>query len=122
MFVRLKNVKKVAYQKMKTIDEIREKKFDYENKPKRNQVKICVIDDEGFSKLDSLKKLRYENVDVLHNFESIEMLEPYDVFLCDMDGVGKVIDNKKQGLAVAEQIRINYPLKKVFIYLFWKLY
>ena len=105
-----------SYRKMKTIDNIKEYKHEYENKPKRNMVKICVIDDEGFQQVDNLKKLGYENIDVKYNFESIDALERYDVILCDLDGIGKVLDTKKQGLAVVEQILINFPLKKVFIY------
>lgn len=116
MIVRRKNIKKIAYNEMKTIDNIREKNFDYENKPKRNNIKICVIDDEGFPQLDYLKNLQYSNIDIKYNFESISSLEEYDVFLCDIDGIGKGIDPIKQGIAVAEQILINYPLKKVFIY------
>lgn len=116
MFNNKEKIIKRAYNDLKTIHQVKENKFDFENYPQRNKVRICVIDDEGFPKKNQLSKLGYSDVTELYNFESIESLKDYDVILCDMDGVGKVLDSKKQGLAVVEQLKINYPLKKIFIY------
>lgn len=117
MFIKKRNLISVAYQKMKTINQVIEKKIDFENNPQREKIRICVIDDEGFdNKLEQLSKLGYKDIQIMYSFDSIDALKDYDVILCDMDGVGKLLDSEKQGLAVAEQLRIKYPLKKIFIY------
>lgn len=116
MIILKKNLVKTVYEEMKTINQVKEKKFDFENNPQRDKIKICVIDDEGFTKKSQLAKLGYSDITELYSFESVNSLKEYDVILCDMDGIGKLLDETKQGIAVAEQLRINFPLKKIFIY------
>lgn len=105
-----------TFNKLKTINNVIERRSDYDMKPQRDKVNICVIDDEGFPLSDNLKKLGYTHIDIKYNFVDISEYSNYEIILCDLDGVGKVIDSKKQGLAIVEQIKINYPSKKIFVY------
>ena len=106
---------KFTLKKLKTIADFDKSKIVYENN-KRSFVKVCIIDDEGFIQLNSLNSLGYTQIDVLNNFNKMDDLISYDVILCDIDGIGKNIDQRKQGIAIAEQILINFPEKSLFIY------
>lgn len=105
-----------SFHKLKTINDVVSRRSDCDLKPQRDKVNICVIDDEGFPLSDRLRKLGYIHIDIKYNFIDISEYCDYDIILCDLDGVGKVFDPKKQGLAIIEQIKINYPSKKVFVY------
>jgi DNA-binding NarL/FixJ family response regulator len=81
----------------------------------RDKIKICVIDDEGYN-TEPLLALNYQKVDKFLDFPNIVQLSDYDVILCDIEGVGKQIDYVNQGLAIADQLKSQYPYKVVLIY------
>lgn len=110
-----KNATKYVYDKLCSISCLKDQKISSEIKVNRNNVKICVVDDEGFD-IDKVHSLGYIQVDRKLRFENIGDYEKYDIILCDIEGVGNELDSIRQGLAVAEQIKFVYPEKIVLIY------
>ena len=110
-----KNASRYVYQKLNSINSLREKRITSGIKIDRKNVKICVIDDEGFD-IEKIHSLGYIQIERKLRFENIEDYEKYDIVLCDIEGVGSELDPTKQGLAVAEQIKTFYPEKIVIIY------
>lgn len=114
-FIYEKNEPKYVYQKLNSISVLKEQKIYSEIKVNRNNVKICVVDDEGFD-INKVHSLGYIQVERKLQFENIGDYEKYDIILCDIEGVGDKFDSERQGLAVAEQIKVVYPEKIVLIY------
>jgi len=82
----------------------------------RKRIKICVLDNEGFSR-PGLGNLGYSDIDIREKFECIADFGAYNLVLCDVDGIGESIDDKKQGIAVAENImKAFYPKTIVALY------
>lgn len=82
----------------------------------RNKVKICFIDDEGYSSLDKLTALGYKNITVKYEFNDLEEFSDFDVIFCDIQGIGKNIYPKYQGYDVAVELKKKFPSCIVFIY------
>ncbi len=105
---------KILMKKMKTVRE-----WSVNNKtkynPQRNNVKICVIDDNGIDE-NKLKKMGYNNVTAIKEYVNKEIIKPFDVVVCDINGIGNEIDPKRQGIAVALDIKKVYPEKIVILY------
>ena len=114
-FILKKNASKYVYQKLNSISILEEQKRYSDIKVNRNNIKICVIDDEGFD-INKVHSLGYIQIERKLRFENIGDFEKYDIVLCDIEGVGNEFDPGRQGLAVAEQIKSFYPEKIVLIY------
>lgn len=110
-----KNAKKFVYQKMRSISNLKEQKISSDITIDRKNVKVCVLDDEGFD-IEKVHALGYIQVERKLRFENIGDYEKYNIILCDIEGVGNEYDTVHQGLAVAEQIKSVYPEKIVLIY------
>ena len=110
-----KNARNYVYGNLHSIGDLKEQKIDANLHFDRSNVKICVLDDEGFD-IDKIYALGYIRVERKLKFENIGDYEKYDVILCDIEGVGNEFDYTRQGLAVAEQIKEVYPDKIVLIY------
>lgn len=83
-------------------------------KDKKN-VKIVIIDDEGFD--DSvLKSLGYLDIDIKIKYNKLSDYEGYDIIFCDINGVAKELDPVYQGAALAKLIKKTYPSKIVIIF------
>lgn len=82
----------------------------------KKKYKILVIDDQGFSQEESLKKMGYKDITVEFDFTDINHIIPYDIVLCDINGIGLEFDKKNQGAAVAKIIKENFPTKIVIIF------
>lgn len=96
---------------MRTIDEwkaLNKKVYT----PMRDKAKICVIDDDGIAE-KSLRASGYTSIRLMQEYNDIEDVKPYNVILCDIKGIGDNIDPKKQGIAVALDIKKMYPDKIV---------
>jgi len=109
-----RNVIKEAYEVLKTINELEEKKTNIQSLSTEN-IKLCVIDDEGFDD-ESLRSLGFPNIRKYEKFTHIDDFANYDVILCDVDGIGKNLNAFKQGISVAEQLLYAYPNKLVYLY------
>ena len=110
-----KNAPGYVYEDMYTIGMLKEKKISSDIHIDRSNLKICVLDDEGFD-INKIYALGYKQVERKLRFENIEDYEKYDIILCDIEGIGNEFDPTHQGLAVAEQIKDQYPEKIVLIY------
>lgn len=81
----------------------------------RKNTEILIIDDEEFSLLDMIKKHGF-NVHHKKDIDDIKDLQPYDIVLCDIRGVGKIYDSTFEGAYVIKEERINYPNKQIIAY------
>lgn len=84
-------------------------------KLKRDDVKMVVIDDEQFPYLELLKMHKF-NIDTLDKISSLNILEAYDVILCDINGVGKNFSEQYQGAYLVKEIYKRYPFKIIISY------
>lgn len=82
---------------------------------KRALVSIGVIDDEQFQPRVNLENLGYK-VTVIGDPNSLDVVKPHEIVLCDLQGVGKSLDNRRQGAFIIREIRRNYPHKFVIAY------
>lgn len=92
------------------------KSHTIQNSPKRELVRICFLDDEGYVSLDRLVSLGYNNVQVKYQFNSIDEFKDFDVIFCDIQGIGNVQYPTNKGFDVALELKKNYPNCSVFIY------
>lgn len=115
MFILRKNAQEYVYKNLLTIASVEEQRIDSKIKIPREQIKVCVIDDEGFD-MNTLYDLGYKNIRKKIQFENMDEYQEFDIILCDVEGIGVTVDAEKQGLAVAEQIKNVYPEKVVLLY------
>jgi hypothetical protein len=103
----------------RTATELRSPSFEvYRNlsaREKRKLVRIAVIDDNIFAPHRNLETLEYR-IDFLGDVTSLEKLTPYQIVLCDLQGVGTALDAKKQGAFLIREIKKNSPEKYVVAY------
>lgn len=103
--------------KMLTIDYLENNRTTIDNvslKDRKN-IKILFIDDEGFD-IEPLKKIGFLDVNKVYEYTKIEDYEKYDIIFCDINGIGKEINEKYQGAALAIIIKRTYPDKIVIIF------
>ncbi len=81
----------------------------------RRFVKILIIDDNEFGPEVFLKKNGYQIQHKL-DIDSIQDVEPYDIVLCDISGVGKKLGYTKEGAFIIREIHNSYPNKRVIAY------
>lgn len=82
---------------------------------RRARVSIGVIDDKPFDAKQNLENLGYR-VEYLGDPHTIQVVVPHHIILCDLQGVGKSLDPKKQGAFLIDEIKRNYPEKFVIAY------
>ncbi len=103
--------------KMLTIDYLENNKATIDNvslKDRKN-IKILFIDDEGFD-IEPLKRIGFLDVSKQYEYTQIDDYEKYDIIFCDINGIGKEIDEKYQGAALAKIIKSTYPDKVIIIF------
>lgn len=102
---------------MLTIDYLKNNKttINYVSLKDRKNIKILFIDDEGFD-IEPLRKMGYLDVNKEYKYTQIDDYEKYDIIFCDINGIGKEIDEKYQGAALAKIIKNTYPNKVVIIF------
>lgn len=115
MIILKKNAQEYVYNNLLTIASVEEQRIESKIKIQRDQIKVCVIDDEGFD-INTLYDLGYKDIRKKIQFENIDEYQEFDVILCDVEGIGVTVDAEKQGLAVAEQIKNVYPEKVILLY------
>lgn len=103
--------------KLLTIDYLEKNKVTIDNislKDRKN-IKILFIDDEGYD-TEPLKRIGFLDVNKQYEYTQIDDYEKYDIIFCDINGIGKEIDEKFQGAALAKIIKTTYPNKVVIIF------
>lgn len=76
----------------------------------RSQVKVVVIDDDGFPEEAVLRSHEF-NVKVFNDIDDIRMVEAYDVVMCDIQGVGRSLGSSYEGAHIISEIHKFYPAK-----------
>ena len=106
--------RKFVYNQLETIQHYKSSKSRIYT-PVRNQIHVCVIDDEGFD-IAGLAASGYTDVTWKEDYKNLNDFAGYDLIACDIDGIGKKISPDKGGLAVAEVLKTRYPDTIVLIY------
>lgn len=81
----------------------------------RKNVNILVIDDNDFMPEQHLKANGYQ-IHHKTDIDTIKDVEPYDIILCDISGVGKKLGFTKEGAFIIREIHKNYPNKRIIAY------
>lgn len=81
----------------------------------RKRVNILVIDDNDFFELDFLRHNGYQ---ITHkkDIDSIKDVEPYEIIMCDIGGVGKKLGYELEGATIIKEIKASYPIKQIIAY------
>lgn len=83
---------------------------------------IVVIDNEAIGRMEhSLKASGFNTVRALRRIDSIRDVDHYQIVLIDIHGVGRKLSIggdslPYEGLSVAEEIKRQYPMKKVLVF------
>lgn len=88
---------------------------DISDSKKRSRMEILIIDDDSFPFADNLRKIGFRLTEK-KDIEDIQDVQPYQIVLCDINGVGKTISSSHQGAYLSQQIKIKYPEKYVVVY------
>ncbi|HPG43157.1 MAG TPA: hypothetical protein PLJ98_05040, partial [Acholeplasmataceae bacterium] len=64
----------------------------------RRTISILIIDNEGFE-IEPLATLGYTNITKIFEHVRISDYEPFDIILCDINGVAMNLDKEYQGAA-----------------------
>ncbi len=103
---------------------LKNKQLKSKSDPKSNKTKsksdfnILIIDDKQFRVIDIMKNSGWSStnkVDDIVAWDS-ENVKKTDIFFIDINGVGKKMGFKDEGLGLALAIKKKYPRKKVIIY------
>lgn len=81
----------------------------------RRKSNVLVIDDDEFIPLEGLKNHGYY-IQQKNDIQNLKDVEPYDIILCDIRGVGKFLKSAYEGAYLAKQIKETYPSKIVLVY------
>lgn len=81
----------------------------------RKNMDILIIDDEELNVSQGLKD---SNFSMYHkqDIDNIKDVEPYEIILCDIRGVGKRFSEAFEGAFIIKEIKKNYPNKHVIAY------
>lgn len=85
----------------------------------KSNAKILFIDDDrSFKIVNMLKKSGWINVDLITDINRLDdpKLQQATILFIDIQGVGKKMGFKEEGLGLAKAIRERYPAKKLVIY------
>ena len=81
----------------------------------RQHVRILIIDDNEFMAEKYLKNNGYQ-IDHKYDIDTIKDVEPYEIIMCDISGVGKKLGFEKEGAFIIREIHENYPSKVIIAY------
>lgn len=81
----------------------------------RQHVRILLIDDEKFILEEPLKRAGF-NITYKKDIEVFRDVEPYQIILCDIRGVGKSFGSDKEGAYLIKEVKRLYPTIQVIAY------
>jgi hypothetical protein len=82
---------------------------------RRDLLSIGVIDDEPFQPHHNLENVGYK-ISLLGDPQTVNTVVPYQIILCDLQGVGQALDTRRQGAFLIREIKRNFPEKYVVAY------
>ena len=79
---------------------------------------LFIDDDKTFKIVDILKKMGWLNTKLIKDINSLSDHNVVDanILFIDIQGVGKLLQHKDEGLGLALAIKRRYPTKKIIIY------
>ena len=85
---------------------------------KKSTTILFIDDDRTFKIVDILKKMGWLNTKLIKDINSLSdhNVVAADVLFIDIQGVGKLLQEKDEGLGLALAIKRRYPTKKIVIY------
>lgn len=88
------------------------------SRKEKGSVHVLFIDDQKFDNVDVLKNAGWKNTKSIKDIKAIDCPEVLaaDVIFVDINGVGKSLFPKEQGLGVAVQIKARFSEKCVVVY------
>ena len=97
-----------------------EQDFKYANirsndRDRRSKINIAVIDDEPFKAEYNLRNVGYK-INYLGDVKDLSDVASYPIVLCDLQGVGRQMDSRKQGAFIIDELKRNHPEKFVVAY------
>jgi len=102
------------WEKDKQIEPLKERNIE----EIRNICKILFIDDKAFPVVDILKNAGYKNTKRIKDVNSLEQTEVKEahILIVDIQGVGKKLKFKDEGLGLIIALKQKFPNKKVIVY------
>ena len=88
---------------------------DVSSQNRRSKIEILIIDDHEFPFIEDLRRIGF-NLNAKKDIDDIRDVESYQIILCDIHGVGKMIQSSFEGAYLAQQIKIKYPEKYIVAY------
>jgi hypothetical protein len=88
------------------------------NEYKRSKSILFIDDDRDFKIAEILKKMGWINAKLIRDVRSLEdrNIVDSDVLFIDIQGVGRLMQLREEGLGLALAVKRRYPEKKVIIY------
>jgi len=86
---------------------------------KKSRTKILFIDDEvKFKVVKILQAAGWIHTQLIKDVKSLDQIEVKEskIIFVDIQGVGKELDFKEEGLGLASALKEKYPHKKIIIY------
>lgn len=81
----------------------------------RKNTEVLIIDDDDFAYLDAFIKHGF-SVTQKNDIHELKDVEPYQVILCDIRGVGQKFNASYEGAYLIKEFKKNYPTKTVISY------
>lgn len=81
----------------------------------RKHAGILIIDDNDFLPEEYLKSNGFQ-IQHKKDIDTIKDVEPYEIIMCDISGVGKKLGYAKEGAFIIREIHANYPDKRIIAY------
>lgn len=80
--------------------------------------KILFIDDKAFPLIDILKTAGWKNTKRIKDADSLEQIEIKEshILIVDIQGIGKKLKFKDEGLGLIIALKDKYPNKKIIVY------
>ena len=102
------------WEKDKQIEPLKERNIE----EIRSVCKILFIDDKAFPVVDILKNAGYKNTKRIKDVNSLEQTEVKEahILIVDIQGVGKKLKFKDEGLGLIIALKQKFPNKKVIVY------
>lgn len=85
---------------------------------KKSSSILFIDDDRTFKIVEILKRMGWSNTKLVKDIDSLSNsnVVAADILFIDIQGVGKLLQHKDEGLGLALAIKRRYPLKKIIIY------
>ncbi|MBE6871638.1 MAG: hypothetical protein E7491_06755 [Ruminococcaceae bacterium] len=81
----------------------------------RRHTNILIIDDNKFPAESYLTTNGYQ-IQHKDDIDAIIDVQPYEIIMCDISGVGKKLGYDKEGARIIKEIHLQYPNKRVIAY------